>query len=59
MLAIRATRMFDGLHLRSRPLVLVAGDRITGIDVTGAGPPAGSRLIELPGAPLLPGLIIS
>jgi Mycothiol maleylpyruvate isomerase N-terminal domain len=39
MLAIRAARMFGGLHLRSRPLVLVAGDRITGIDVTGAEPP--------------------
>jgi imidazolonepropionase-like amidohydrolase len=59
MLAIRAARMFDDLHLHSRPLVLVAGDRITGIDVTGAEPPADRRLIELPGAPLLPGLIIS
>jgi hypothetical protein len=40
MLAIRAARTFDGLHLRSRPLVLAAGDRLTGIDVTGAEPPA-------------------
>ncbi len=59
MLAIRAARMSAGLHLHSRPLVLVAGDRITGIDVTRAEPPAGCRLIKLPGAPLLPGLIIS
>ena len=59
MLAIRAARMSDGLHRHSRPLVPVAGDRITGIDVTRAEPPAGCRLIELPGAPLLPGLIIS
>ena len=57
MLAIRAARMFDGLYLRDRPLVLVAGDRITGVDVTGAEPPAGCRLIDLPGATLLPGLI--
>jgi imidazolonepropionase-like amidohydrolase len=57
MLAIRAARMFDGLHLRDRPLVLVAGDRITGVDLTGAEPPAACRLIDLPGATLLPGLI--
>ena len=59
MLAIRAARMSAGLHLHSRPLMPAAGDRITGIDVTGAEPPAGCRLIKLPGAPLLPGLIIS
>ena len=58
MLAIRAARVSAGLHLHSRPM-LVAGDRITGIDVTRAEPPAGCRLIKLPGAPLLPGLIIS
>jgi cytochrome P450 len=40
MLAIRAARMLDGLHLRTRPLVLVATDRITGIDVKGAVRPA-------------------
>ena len=59
MLAIRAARMSAGLHLHSRPLMPVAGDRITGIDVTRAEPPAGRRLIKLPGASLLPGLIIS
>ena len=41
MLAIRAARMFDGLRLHDRPQILVAGDRIADIDVTGAQPPAG------------------
>ena len=40
MLAIRAAPMLDGLHLRTRPLVRVATDRITGIDVKGAVRPA-------------------
>src|SRR5215472_12193274 len=57
MLAIRATRMFDGLRLRDRPLVLVEGERIADVDFTGADPPEGSRLIDLAEATLLPGLI--
>ncbi len=57
MLAIRAARMFDGLRLRERPLVLVAGDRITAVDCTGAEPPDGCRLLDLGDVTLLPGLI--
>ena len=57
MLAIRAARLFDGLGIRDRPLVLVAGERIVDVDFTGATPPAGYRLIDLGGATLLPGLI--
>jgi imidazolonepropionase-like amidohydrolase len=57
MLAIRATRMFDGQRLRDRPLVLVEGDRIADVDFTGADPPEGYRLIDLGEATLLPGLI--
>jgi imidazolonepropionase-like amidohydrolase len=57
MLAIRAARLFDGFRLRDRPLVLVDGERIVDIDVTGAEPPEGYRLLDLPGATLLPGLI--
>jgi imidazolonepropionase-like amidohydrolase len=57
MLAIRAGRMFDGLRLRDRPQVLVAGDRIADVDFTGAEPPAGYQLIDLGDATLLPGLI--
>jgi imidazolonepropionase-like amidohydrolase len=57
MLAIRAARMFDGFGLRDRPLVLVDGGRIVDVDLTGARPPDGYRLIDLAGATLLPGLI--
>jgi imidazolonepropionase-like amidohydrolase len=57
MLAIRAARMFDGLRLHDRPLVLVAGDRIADMDFTGAQPPAGYQLVDLGDATLLPGLI--
>lgn len=57
MLAIRAARMFDGLRLHDRPLVLVGGDRIADIDLTGAAPPAGAQLIDFAGATLLPGFI--
>jgi imidazolonepropionase-like amidohydrolase len=57
MLAIRAGRMFDGLRLHDRAMVLVAGDRIADIDFTGAQPPPGYQLIDLGEATLLPGLI--
>jgi imidazolonepropionase-like amidohydrolase len=57
MLAIRAARMFDGLRLHDRPQVLVAGNRIADVDVTGAHPPPGYQLVDLGDATLLPGLI--
>jgi imidazolonepropionase-like amidohydrolase len=57
MFAIRAARMFDGLRLRTGPLVLVDGDRIADVDFTGAEPPDGYQLIDLADATLLPGLI--
>ena len=55
---LRPAQVFDGVDLRphSSWSVLVEGDRIAA-----AGPnlsaPAGARIIELPGATLLPGLI--
>jgi imidazolonepropionase-like amidohydrolase len=57
MLAIRAARMFDGLRLRARPMLLVDGNRIAAVDCTGAAPPDGCQLIDLGDATLLPGLI--
>ncbi|HEY5985917.1 MAG TPA: amidohydrolase family protein [Streptosporangiaceae bacterium] len=57
MLAIRAARMFDGLGVQGRPLLLVAGDRIVDVDLTGAQPPVGAEVVDLGGATLLPGLI--
>jgi imidazolonepropionase-like amidohydrolase len=49
--------MFDGLRLHDRPQVLVAGDRIADVDLTGAQPPPGYQLVDLGDATLLPGLI--
>lgn len=55
---LRPDRVFDGEALHSGWVVLVEGERITA-----AGPaasvtaPEGARVVELPGATLLPGLI--
>ncbi len=57
MLAIRASRMFDGQRLRERPMVLADADRITAVDCTGAPPPDGCELLDLGDVTLLPGLI--
>ncbi len=61
MLAIRSARLFDGVadQLCARPLVLVDQGRISGVDLTGAGPPEGAELVDLGEATLLPGLIDS
>ncbi|RSO03257.1 amidohydrolase [Streptomyces sp. WAC 06783] len=58
--AIRAARLFDGHALRAgRPLVLIEGSRIAGVDMTGAAPSADLRVVDLGDATLLPGLIDS
>ena len=55
-IALRPARVFDGSAMRQGWTVVVSGDRIAA-----AGPdaviPAGARVIALPGATLLPGLI--
>ncbi|KPC61846.1 amidohydrolase family protein [Streptomyces chattanoogensis] len=58
--AVRAARLFDGYALRAgRPLVLIEGSRIVGIDMTGAAPSADLHVLDLGDATLLPGLIDS
>ncbi|MFI6768901.1 amidohydrolase family protein [Streptomyces sp. NPDC050355] len=58
--AVRAARLFDGHALRAgRPLVLIEGSRIAGVDMTGAAPSADLRVLDLGDATLLPGLIDS
>jgi imidazolonepropionase-like amidohydrolase len=58
--AVRAARLFDGYALRpGRPLVLIDGSRIAGIDMTGARPSADLRVVDLGDVTLLPGLIDS
>ncbi|MFI0904482.1 amidohydrolase family protein [Streptomyces sioyaensis] len=58
--AVRAARLFDGFALRpGRPLVLIDGSRIAGVDMTGAPPSADLRVLDLGDATLLPGLIDS
>jgi len=55
-LLLRPARVFDGVATHEGWSVLVEGDRITG-----AGPnltaPAGAKVIALPGATLMPGMI--
>jgi imidazolonepropionase-like amidohydrolase len=55
-LLLKPARVFDGIKFHQGWSVLVEGDRISaaGPDVSG---PATARVIELPGATLLPGLI--
>ncbi|MEU7434939.1 amidohydrolase family protein [Streptomyces sioyaensis] len=58
--AVRAARLFDGYALRpGRPLVLIDGSRIAGVDMTGAPPSADLHVLDLGDATLLPGLIDS
>jgi imidazolonepropionase-like amidohydrolase len=58
---IRGARLFDGTTLRQgRGIgVLVAGGRITDVDLSGEAPPDGARLVELGDVTLLPGLVDS
>ncbi|HET6941294.1 MAG TPA: amidohydrolase family protein, partial [Sphingomicrobium sp.] len=55
-LLLKPARVFDGTQVHQGWSVLVEGDRISaaGPDVSG---PATARVIELPGATLIPGLI--
>lgn len=55
---LRPARVFDGEALREGWVVVVRGDRILSTGpAAGAGAPDGARVVELPGATLLPGLI--
>ncbi len=58
MLAIRARRLFDGAASVpvERPLVLVDRQRVVAVRA-GAKPPAGTEVVDLGSATLLPGLI--
>ncbi len=56
LIALRPDRVFDGQEVRSGWEVLVRGDRIVAAGPR-AGVPAGARVVALPGATLLPGLI--
>jgi imidazolonepropionase-like amidohydrolase len=56
-LALRAERAIDGWgRVLEDPVVVVSEDKILAV-TTGAEPPAGSRVTDLPGTTLLPGLI--
>jgi len=57
--AVSASRLLDvstGRYIDS-PLVIVTDGRITAVGKKGDAVPAGSKMIDLPGATLLPGLI--
>jgi imidazolonepropionase-like amidohydrolase len=55
---LRPARVFDGVDARPHEgwSVLVRGERIEAVG-PGLSPPAGARVIDLPGATLMPGLI--
>lgn len=58
MLAIRAARLFNGVAATRDPLVLIDGERIVDVDMTGAAePPTGAQLVDLGDVTLLPGLV--
>ena len=54
MLALRGTRLFDGVRSLDRPIVLVDGAKVV---AAGAEPPADVEVVDLGDATLLPGLI--
>ena len=57
-IVLRPDRVFDGVELHDGWVVLVRGDRIAAAGPADEVPvPGGSRLVELPGLTLLPGLI--
>ena len=57
-IAIRAAALFDGVTetLHREPLVIVDGATIVAVD-SAVAPPPHARVVDLPGATLLPGLI--
>lgn len=58
LLAVRASRLFDGDRGFGPSTVLIGGGRIVDIDTTGAAPPAHAELLDLGrNVCLLPGLI--
>jgi imidazolonepropionase-like amidohydrolase len=58
LLAVRASRLFDGDRGFGPSMVLIGGGRIIDIDTTGAPPPAHAELLDLGrDVCLLPGLI--
>ncbi|MBW3557022.1 MAG: amidohydrolase family protein [Actinobacteria bacterium] len=59
MLALRATRLFDGesATLVQRPLVLIDSGRIVAVDAGAGEPPAGAEVVELGDVTLIPGLV--
>lgn len=52
--ALRAARLFDGHRLASNPVVVMDGATI--VDIGTAAPP-GTKVLDLGGATLLPGLV--
>ena len=57
-IVLRPDRVFDGVELHDGWVVLVRGNRIAAAGPADEVPvPGGSRLVELPGLTLLPGLI--
>ncbi len=57
-IVLRPDRVFDGVELHDGWVVLVRGNRIAAAGPANEVPvPGGSRLVELPGLTLLPGLI--
>ncbi len=58
LLAVRASRLFDGDRCFGPSTVLIGGGRIVDVDTTGAAPPPHAELLELGrDVCLLPGLI--
>lgn len=57
-LLLRPDRVFDGMNMHERWVVLVEGERITAVGSANAvKAPANTEIIELPGTTLLPGMI--
>ncbi|HEX6403075.1 MAG TPA: amidohydrolase family protein [Pseudonocardiaceae bacterium] len=58
LLAVRASRVFDGEQRLGPSTVLIGGGKIVDVDTTWAAPPAGAQVLDLgPDVCLLPGLI--
>jgi imidazolonepropionase-like amidohydrolase len=58
VLVLRAGRVFDGERARGAATVVIQDGKISGLDTSGALPPAGAEVLDFgPGACLLPGLI--